>query len=108
MYIGFETPILELAIYRELRLSAAMAQKLAAALCSISQKDDISRVTVEDLLNYLPTRYEDRSNLVQIDELEEDMQAAVEITVKVAGAFPVGKNRSPRRSPLYMFEISGS
>jgi ATP-dependent DNA helicase RecG len=63
-------------------------------------------VTVEDLLNYFPMRYEDRSNLIQIDELTDGQEASVELYARVAGGFQVGKNRGPKAPPLFIFEIT--
>jgi ATP-dependent DNA helicase RecG len=42
------------------------AQKLALEIASISAKQDVRQATVEDLLHYLPMRYEDRSHLARI------------------------------------------
>ncbi len=89
------------------RTSAALRRKLATALAPFAAKSDISHVTVADLLNYLPARYEDRSNLLGIELLEDGMEASVEIVVKVSGGYRVGKNRGPRQPPLFLFEISG-
>jgi ATP-dependent DNA helicase RecG len=105
---SIETPVLELPRSGIAKLSAAMAGKLAIALASHASKTDPSEVTVEDLLNYFPARYEDRSNFLAIDQIEDGMEAAVEIYVKVRGGFQVGKNRHPRQPPLFIFEISGS
>jgi ATP-dependent DNA helicase RecG len=66
-----------------------------------------TEATVEDLLNYFPMRYEDRSNLIQIDELTDDgLEASVELYARVAGGFQVGKNRGPKAPPLFIFEIT--
>jgi len=89
-------------------LSPAMARKLAVALASFAKKTEPTAVTVEDLLNYFPTRYEDRSHFIPIDELSDGIDAAVEIYVKVSSATQVGKTRGPRRPPLYLFEITGA
>ena len=102
------TPIIELHKHGVAKLTLAMARKLATALAPVASKTDVDLVTVEDLLNYFPARYEDRSNFVQIDQIEDGHEAAVEIFVKVAGGYQVGKNRDPRRPPLFIFEISGS
>ena len=66
-----------------------MAGKLAVALAGVSEKSDPARVTVEDLLNYFPARYEDRSNFIAFEEIEDGMEAAVEIFVKTAGGIRV-------------------
>ena len=90
------------------KTSAALRRKLAIALAGAANKTNPDKVTVEDLLNYFPARYEDRSNMLGIDMIEDGMEAAVEIVVKVSGGYRVGKNRNPRQPPLYLFEISGS
>ena len=89
------------------KTSASLRRKLAIALAGAANKTNPDKVTVEDLLNYFPARYEDRSNMLSIDLIEDGMEAAVEIVVKVSGGYRVGKNRNPRQPPLYLFEISG-
>ncbi|HEV2915606.1 MAG TPA: ATP-dependent DNA helicase RecG [Pyrinomonadaceae bacterium] len=90
------------------RLGQATARKLALALATASGKTDASEATVEDLLGYLPMRYEDRSNLAHISDLYDGMEASLELYVRVAGGFQVGKNRSPKQPRLYIFEITAS
>ena len=85
-----------------------MARKLAMAVANFANKTDLTDATVEDLLNYFPMRYEDRSNLIQIDELYDGQEASIEIYTRVSGGFRVGKNRSKKAPPLYIFEITGS
>ena len=108
MSLSLDTPIVDLPRHGVAKLSPAMAGKLAVALAPIASKSDPGDITVEDLLNYFPTRYEDRSNFIQIDQLEDGLEASIEIYVKVRGGFQVGKNRHPRQPPLFIFEISGS
>jgi ATP-dependent DNA helicase RecG len=108
MPLTLATPIIELHKHGVAKLTLAMSRKLATALSPVVNKTDVDTVTVEDLLSYLPARYEDRSNFVQIDGIEDGHEAAVEIFVKVAGGYQVGKNRDPHRPPLFIFEISGS
>ena len=84
-----------------------MSRKLALAVAEFANKTDLADATVEDLLNYFPMRYEDRSNLIQIDELTDDMEASIEIYMRVSGGFKVGKNRSAKAPPLFIFEITG-
>lgn len=106
--ISISEPLVRVPLDRLAGMSSAARRSLAVALASHAGKTDPDKVTVEDLLNYFPTRYEDRSNLLPIDELTPDMEAAVEITVKVSGGFRVGKQRHPRQPPLFLFEISGN
>ena len=108
MQLKLTTPLLELHNSGIANLSAAMSRKLALAVAGHANKTDLTEATVEDLLNYFPMRYEDRSNFIQIDELSADMDAAVELFVRVSGGFKVGKNRPAKAPPLYIFEITGS
>lgn len=108
MTIGPNTPILDLAKNGIAGLSTAMGRKLAVAVAGYAGKPDIGGVTVEDLLNYFPSRYEDRSKLIQIDKLYAGLEASVELYTRVSGGFQVGKNRSPKQPKLYIFEITGS
>lgn len=105
--LSLRTPIIELYKFGVGKLSALMAKKLAVAVAGVTAKTDVDLVTVEDLLNYFPTRYEDRSNFLQIDQLEDGMDAAVEIYVRNADGKQVGRNRDPRKPPLFIFEITG-
>lgn len=104
--ITLKTPIIELHNSETASLSQAMSRKLALAVAAYSYQNDVYDATVEDLLNYFPMRYEDRSNFIQIDELITDTEASVELFVRVSGGFKVGKNRSPKAPPLYIFEIT--
>lgn len=101
------TPLIELNKFEIANLSAAMARKLAMAVVGHANKTDLYDATIEDLLNYFPMRYEDRSNFLQIDQLSVEMEASVELFVRVSGGFKVGKNRGPKAPPLYIFEITG-
>ncbi len=106
MTLKLNTPILEFHKHEIAGLSAAMAKKLAMAVAVFTYKNDLSEATVEDLLNYFPMRYEDRSNLMRIDQIVQDSEAAVDLFVRVAGGFAVGKNRGPKAPPLFIFEIT--
>jgi ATP-dependent DNA helicase RecG len=108
MELKLQTPLIELHDLSAANLSQPMARKLAAAIANFSYKTDITEATVEDLLSYFPMRYEDRSNLIQIDELTDSSEASVELYTRVSGGYQVGKNRSRKAPPLYIFEISGS
>src|SRR5687768_973594 len=106
--LTLDTPIIEFHAHGISKLSAPMARKLAIAVAGESAKSDLTEATVEDLLNYFPMRYEDRSNLMQIDQLYDGIEASVELYTRVSGGFQVGKNRGPKAPPLFIFEISGS
>ncbi len=107
MTLKLDTPILELHRHTIAKLTAAMSRKLAVALAPLAAKSNVEDVTVEDLLNYCPARYEDRSHFISIDQLEDGMEAAVELHVRNATGMRVGRNRDPRKPPLYIFEITG-
>ncbi|MGI9034757.1 MAG: hypothetical protein ACR2GD_01845, partial [Pyrinomonadaceae bacterium] len=106
MKVTLDTPIIELHKCEAINLTKAAARKLALAVAGIAGKTDASEAIVEDLLNYLPMRYEDRSRLVQIDELYDGMEASLELFARVSGGFQVGKNRSPKAPKLFIFEIT--
>ncbi len=108
MTLTLATRIIDLTKHEIAGLSAAMSRKLAAAVANYAAKSEASDATAEDLLNYFPMRYEDRSNFIRIDQLYDGIEASVEIFTRVSGGFQVGKNRGPRQPPLYIFEISGS
>jgi ATP-dependent DNA helicase RecG len=106
MQISLQTPLVELYENGIAKLTKPAARKLALAVATLSNKHDLTEASVEDLLNYLPMRYEDRSNLIQIDELYDGLEASLELYARVAGGFTVGKNRGPKAPPLFIFEIS--
>ncbi len=49
--------------------------------------------TVEDLLHYLPFRYEDRSNLTDTAQLQDGQTASIEVMVRVGGIVPLKGGR---------------
>src|SRR5256885_5349295 len=102
---SLDTRILDLASRSIPRFGAQSARKLALALAEISPGKDINSVNVEDLLGYLPARYEDRSSMVEIRHLYHGLEASLDLTVRIAGGFQVRNRRSFKQS-LYKFEIS--
>ncbi|HEX8721200.1 MAG TPA: ATP-dependent DNA helicase RecG [Pyrinomonadaceae bacterium] len=108
MSLSLDTPVLGLAEQGIARLGAQTARRLALALANVAGKRDAAEVTVEDLLNYLPMRYEDRSNLARISDLADGVEASLDLYVRVAGGFQVGRNRGPKAPPLYIFEVTAS
>jgi ATP-dependent DNA helicase RecG len=108
MSLSLDTPVLHLAEHGIARLGAQMSRRLALALAHVTGKADAGEVTVEDLLNYLPMRYEDRSNMARIADLTDGVEASLDLYVRVAGGFQVGKNRGPKAPPLYIFEVTAS
>jgi ATP-dependent DNA helicase RecG len=77
-----------------------VAQKLAQGLASSVGATDFRLVTVDDLINYLPMRYEDRSNLALIRDLQHNTHATIEVEVRVAGTYAV------KGGKLRIFEFS--
>src|SRR4026207_1039112 len=106
--LNLETPINELHKHGIARLGQATSQKLAASLSRVGNRKTAGTATVEDLLWYLPMRYEDRSNLTTIRDLEDGMEASLELFAKGAGGDQVGKNRGYGKPKLYIFEVSAT
>jgi len=87
------------------RFGSQSARKLAQALAEVSPGKDANNVNLQDLLGYIPTRYEDRSSMVEIRHLYHGLEASLDLTVRVAGGFQV-RNRRSFKQRLYKFEIS--
>jgi ATP-dependent DNA helicase RecG len=104
--ISLNTPIEDLHEFRIARVGQNLSRKLAAALSSYSNKKQASDATVEDLLAYLPMRYEDRSRLARIQDLTNGMEASLDLYVKIAGGYEVRNKRSYGKSRLFIFEVS--
>jgi len=105
---SLHTPIEELYKYRLARFGQTLSHKLALEVASHFGKKDHRNVTVEDLLSYLPMRYEDRSNPAHIRDLAEGMEASLELIVKVAGGYQVRNRSSYGRSRLFIFEVTAT
>lgn len=105
--LSLDTPVNQLHEYQIARLGQTTAQKLAVALAG-QMKKLAADVTVEDLLLYLPMRYEDRSNLTRIADLEEGQEASLELYTKLAGGYQVRNRRSSGRAQLFIFEVSAT
>ncbi|MDX6306731.1 MAG: ATP-dependent helicase RecG [Blastocatellia bacterium] len=103
--ISLDTRILDLHGAGIPRFGQQSARQLALALAEVSPGKDSGTVTVADLLNYLPARYEDRSSMVEIRHLYHGLEASLDLTVRIAGGFQVRNRRSFKQS-LYKFEIS--
>src|SRR6266566_7512059 len=105
--ISLDTRILDLPNLGFRRLGPITARKLAAGIAGISSGKDLNNVTVDDLLHYLPMRYEDRSKLMRIRDLTDGMEASLELFVKLSGGRPIRSGRSRSfRTRLYLFKIS--
>jgi ATP-dependent DNA helicase RecG len=105
--ISLNTPIEDLHQFKIARLGPNLARKLAAAVAAHANKKQSAEATVEDLLTYLPIRYEDRSHLATIKDLENGLEASLELQVKLAGGYQVKNKRNFGRSRLFIFEVSG-
>jgi ATP-dependent DNA helicase RecG len=106
--ISLETPVSQLHLYRIARLGPTLSQKLSLALCEELGKAPNDPATVEDLLNYRPIRYEDRSNLATIRDLRDGTEASLELYTKVAGGYQVRNKRFSGKSRLFIFEVSAT
>ncbi|HKS08354.1 MAG TPA: ATP-dependent DNA helicase RecG [Pyrinomonadaceae bacterium] len=102
--ISLNTPIEDLHNFRIARLGEQLSHKLALALASYANKRSAADVTVEDLLNYLPMRYEDRSHPAAIRDLSDGLEASLELIVHRAHGYEIRKGfgRGPR---LFIFEV---
>ena len=96
------TPIYELHLHEIPRVAMKTAQKLAQGAAGAVSGADPRSVTVDDLIHYLPMRYEDRSNLTSVRNLQNGMWATIDVSVRVAGTYPV------KGGKLRIFEISGT
>ena len=105
---SLSTPVDDLYQYRLARFGPTLSHKLALALKSHFGKKTLTEVTVEELLAYLPMRYEDRSHPARIRDLTEGMEASLELEVKVAGGYQVRNRRSFARSRLFIFEVTAT
>jgi ATP-dependent DNA helicase RecG len=106
--LSLYTPIEELHKYGLPRFGQILSHKLAVEIADHAGQKDPKRATIENLLNYFPMRYEDRSNPALIRDLTEGMEASLELVVKIAGAFQVKNRRSPGRGGLFIFEVTAT
>jgi ATP-dependent DNA helicase RecG len=105
--ISLNTSIEDLHSFKIARLGPVLARKLAKALATQTYKKSSAAVTVEDLLNYFPMRYEDRSHPALIKDLKEGVEASLELTVTHAHGYAVRNQRGYGRPQLYIFEVAG-
>jgi ATP-dependent DNA helicase RecG len=89
------------------RFGSQSARNLTTALAEVSPGKDLNSINIEDLLSYLPARYEDRSNMVEIRHLYHGLEASLDLTVRIAGGFQV-RNRRSFKQRLCIFEISAA
>jgi ATP-dependent DNA helicase RecG len=91
--LTLNTPLVELHHHALPRIGQTTAFKLAVEIANITAKPDARQATVEDLLHYLPMRYEDRSNLATTAMLQDGQTASVEVMVRVGGIVPLKGGR---------------
>src|SRR5438034_3542827 len=99
--ISLETRILDLPNCGLPGIGSVSARKLAAGIAEISTGKTVNSVTVEDLLLYLPMRYEDRSNMIAIRDLVDVKEASLDLTVRLAKPRYIGRQR-------FIFTVSAS
>lgn len=100
--LSLHTPLYQMHLHRIPRLGPRRARALAAALAEFLGRSDYREVTLEDLLLYLPLRYEDRSHRVCVAQLRENMWASLEVVVRLTGSYAV------KGGQLKIFELSAS
>jgi len=100
--LALNTPLVELHLHGLPRIGQLTAHKLAVEIAAIAAKPDAREATVEDLLHYLPMRYEDRSNLAHVSDLQDGCSASVEVMVRVGGIIPLKGGR------LKMYEFTAT
>jgi ATP-dependent DNA helicase RecG len=105
--ISLNTPIEDLHSFKIARLGQILSHKLAKALAAQTHKKNSAGVTVEDLLNYFPMRYEDRSRPALIKDLHDGVEASLELTVTKTNGYAVRNPRGYGRAQLYIFEVYG-
>jgi ATP-dependent DNA helicase RecG len=105
--ISLNTPIEDLHNFGIARLGPVLSRKLAAALANQTHKKTSAEAIVEDLLTYFPMRYEDRLRPAQIKDLQEGMEASLDLTVVNAHGYPVNRGRGYGRPQLFIFEVFG-
>ena len=91
--LTLDTPLVELHHHGLPRVGQKTAHGLAVEIAAIAAKPDARDATVEDLLHYLPMRYEDRSNFARISQLQDGQTASVEVMVRVGGIIPLKGGR---------------
>jgi ATP-dependent DNA helicase RecG len=96
------TPLVELHHHALPRVGQKTAHSLAVEMAALTAKPDAREATVDDLLHYLPMRYEDRSNLARVLTLQDGDYASVEVLVRVGGIVPLKGGR------LKMYEFIGT
>ena len=102
MELTLRTPIIELHRHSLPRVGPLTAKKLAAEIATITARRDPLETPVEDLLHYVPMRYEDRSNLARVSDLREGQNASVEVVVRSGNVVALRGRR------LKLYELSAT
>lgn len=97
------TPLAELHLYLP-RVGKKTATKLATEVAELLEMTDLADPTVEDLLYYLPFRYEDRAQLMSSKNLADGMKAALEVELTTTEYAPI---RTKTGRALSIFQITG-
>ena len=93
------TPLVELHLHGLPRIGQLTAHKLAVEIAAITAKPDAREANIEDLLHYLPMRYEDRSNLARIADPGAEFRSRVRMTLRsFAGTLSMRRAYVPTRS----------
>ncbi len=91
--LSLSTPLIELHLHGLPRIGKKTSESLAVEIAAITAQPNPYKSTVEDLLHYLPMRYEDRSNLARIADLKDGMTASVDVKFRVGGIVPLKGGR---------------
>ncbi|HMZ78818.1 MAG TPA: ATP-dependent DNA helicase RecG [Acidobacteriota bacterium] len=97
------TPLAELHLYLP-RVGKKTATKLATEVAELLEMTDLADPTVEDLVYYLPFRYEDRAQLMSSKDLADGMKAALEVELTTTEYAPI---RTKTGRALSIFQITG-
>jgi len=106
--ITLNTPLEDLHNLKIARLGPTNSRKLAAGVAHFTNRSAAAEATVEDLLTYLPFRYEDRSHLKTIKDLEDGTEASLELYAKLAGGYQVRNRKNFGKSRLFIFEVAAT
>ncbi len=102
MSLSLNTPLIELHHHGLPRIGKKTAEHLAVEIAAITARADPRQATIEEMLHYLPIRYEDRSNLARVSQLQDGQMSSVEVMVRVGGIVPLKGGR------LKMYEFIGT
>ncbi|MFN0123382.1 MAG: ATP-dependent DNA helicase RecG [Blastocatellia bacterium] len=91
--LSLNTPLVELHLHSLPRVGKKTAESLAVEMAALAAKTDPREAIVDDLLHYLPMRYEDRSRLARASELVDGQEASIEVMVRVGGVVPLKGGR---------------